>query len=127
MRQLSGEHARQGAGQIQPTGENYAGALTLFAPGLTGGWGPHVCLRDVCKLPESHAPQPLNPFRNGLLVFPTLPDPENSQQVSYLVGTMNPRNRRCPIEPDSGNPRHVNASFCWPVQQRNQYGHPKAT
>jgi hypothetical protein len=34
-RLLSGEHARQGAGQIRTTGDHSAGALTHFAPGLT--------------------------------------------------------------------------------------------
>lgn len=34
------------------------------------GWGPHANLRDVCKLPESHVTQLLNPFRNGLLDGP---------------------------------------------------------
>jgi hypothetical protein len=26
------------------------------------GWCPHANLRDVCKLPESHTIQPLNPI-----------------------------------------------------------------
>lgn len=33
-----------------------------------GGWGPNACLRDVYKLPESHEPKPLSPFRNDLSV-----------------------------------------------------------
>jgi hypothetical protein len=34
-RQLSGEHSRQGAGQIQTIGHYPTGALTHFDPGLT--------------------------------------------------------------------------------------------
>jgi hypothetical protein len=34
-RQLSGEHSRQGAGQIQTIGHYPTGALTHFGPGLT--------------------------------------------------------------------------------------------
>ena len=39
VRQLYGEHARQGAGQTQPTGDYSTGALTHFAPGLTAFLG----------------------------------------------------------------------------------------
>jgi hypothetical protein len=41
-RQLSGEHARQGASHVTATGDYYSGKMTLLAPGLTHAICPHV-------------------------------------------------------------------------------------